>query len=123
MACVDTISDALRGGMKLSPGALVSPFALARALRLRLCPTCCERPGLYGDRIVYNEARPQRVQAYQVARAACAYALLAMGLIDELTPHELAVALCGVDSYAFEEPRLARVFEIGERRRRMTRAV
>lgn len=124
MTSVDAISEALRGGLSVAPQALVSPFALACALRLRLRPTCCGRPGLYGSSIVYNEAQPAAAQAYQVARAACAFALRAMGAIEEVSPHDLAVALCGVVAPKFTRtsaPRFARVVILSERR--LTQAV
>lgn len=76
----------------------VPPEALARWLRLELEPISFGRSGLYGDRVHYNDAAPRALQDYQIARGACAFALLQMGLIRDVSPHDLAVALCGVSS-------------------------
>lgn len=96
MACVLTISDALRGSMGVSVTGPVSPDALAHWLQLELSPASSGRYGLLGTRAVYDDTAPRCVQQYQIARAACTRALYCMGLLRDVTPHDLAVELCGV---------------------------
>lgn len=98
MACVLTISDALRGCMGVAATAPVSPDALAHWLQLELAPASSGRYGLLGLRAVYDDTAPRSVQQYQIARAGCARALFCMGLLRDVTPHELAVELCGVSA-------------------------
>lgn len=95
---VDSISDALRGILG-QPPVPVSPDALAKWLKLEKFPVSFGRSGLHGNQLHYDDTVPREVQAYQIARAACACALYRLGLIHLISPHDLAVKLCGVTSF------------------------
>lgn len=98
MTSVHAICDALLRKMGHAVSTPVSPDALARWLRLELEPISFGRNRLTGNRIHYNDCAPPAAQAYHIARGACAFALIQMGLIRDLSPHDLALALCGVSS-------------------------
>lgn len=74
----------------------IAPRALAAALGVNLLGMAGERLALSGSELRYDDTAPN--QDYQIARGACAYALRQMGLLAELSPHDLAVMLCGVGS-------------------------
>lgn len=92
---VESITDELRAAVGVVD---FTPTDFAVWLRLPLCPISHCAPCLRRDlsRIEYDDTKPYAVQQQQIARAACAYALLKMGCIADVTPTELVEALFGM---------------------------
>jgi hypothetical protein len=113
--------------MKLAGDATPTPNSLASFLGLKLRPVSFGRCGLFGQEIAHSDTVPWSMQQYQIARSGCAYALLRMGWLRYVSPHDLAVALFGVssaDTQASDDAQaLAPVTYIGaaKRLRRATR--
>ncbi len=85
--------------MGLAAAQVVAPDVLVRWFGLTLEPIShCDRTGLYGTCVRFDDTALPRRQQYLVARCVAAYALQQLGLLHEMSPHGLAVELCGVSS-------------------------
>jgi hypothetical protein len=97
---------------------------LVRRWRLELRPRSGGRNELVGRCIYYDDTAPAGEQDYHIARFAITWALVAMGAIADVSPHAVALELCGVKSPARarrEDDTPARVLPLSAARRRRTR--
>lgn len=135
MSNAEAICDELRVGIRLSPGAHISPYVLVRMWKLRLCPVSPgqpgrpARPGLGADDTIYfDDTVSPAEQDYQIARFAWAWALRRAGWLAEASPHDVCINMCGVEppppmpaqrSLVAPPPRAerARVVSLASRRR------
>lgn len=96
MPTIFQIAAVIRTLIGVPRDCIVAPRVLAVGLTLDPIGTSEPRVGLIGLLLFYDERLPPELQDYQVARAACAFALRGLGLLRQVSPHDLAVELCGV---------------------------
>jgi len=90
---IEAITLEIRHAMS---SAHITPSDFAVWLQLELVPVSGGVPGLRnGNRLTYDDEASPEIQASQIARGACAFALAHMGFLYDVKPHELAVALFG----------------------------
>jgi len=106
---LDSVCSRLRKRLEV-PSGDISVALVLETFKLRVEALDFGRPSLQGNRIRICGTAPPETQAYQLARAAFAYALIEMKLIRFVSPHDVAVALCGVSS-GDEQVQLARAEE------------
>lgn len=94
---LDSVVSRLRKRLK-TPTGFVSIALLVQVFGLKIQAVDFGRPSLHGKVIRICATAPRETQAYQIARACCAYALIKMKLIRYVSPHDLCVALCGVSA-------------------------
>lgn len=105
---LDHVVEVLRCKVGVAHGH-VPPRALARALNLELVPRANDRTRVVGDELRFDDTQPMQMQLYLIARAASAHALKRDGLLREHSPHDVAVALCGVSCALAVVPERPRV--------------
>lgn len=97
MLTIFQVALMLRSLLGVSRDTVLDPKVLAVALSLE--PVGVKPParmGLVGMTLFFDRTLEPPQQRYQIARAACDYALRRMGLLREVLSHDLAVEICGV---------------------------
>lgn len=100
MASLETLCRTVRVRFGLpTVGAPVDPDWLLTMLdELEPEPVpFCERDGLYGNKVRWNECAPKSTQRHQIARACCAYLLRGMRQLQH-SPGRFAEMLCGTSA-------------------------
>jgi len=100
MASLETICRTVRARFGLPPtGAPIDPDWLLTVLdELEPEPQpFCERDGLFGNRVRWNECAPKSIQRHQIGRACCAHVLRGMRQLQH-SPGRLSEMLCGTSA-------------------------
>jgi hypothetical protein len=93
---LDHVIAVIRDRLGVADGRAISPRALAAALDLHLVSIAHVRTAVHGDELWFDDAAPEQMQLYLIARAASAHALRLERQLRDHSPHDVAVALCGV---------------------------